>query len=450
MGRFVTARQFAVPIEILTNFCPVNHYYRTLLTAACISLCGLLQAQTPAGFREDADRLYALLQKTPGYKAQIKGKKKKAYAGLYASLLEANPQDDFQAFQLLSQLLLPIKDNHLGFYTVGRNYLQTADYADSAAVRQYRSSSAFLAFPKIAVNADSLAAALRSKPKDSIEGIYQYGRLLTAGLFRTARPDSLVAVVLHSNIPNWVPGQLAFTLKEQASLHFQGWFAHPILKNFQLVRSEHWVNGALTRTNFYMTEPGTVWRKETEIRDYVNLGAGVPDFVFQSVAPGVIYLRLGTFSASTKNLQQSAAFYAGIKDSLQARHLVLDLRNNVGGSFKASRKYLELARRFARSGKVYVLANHQTMSNGERFILKLKGRKNVLILGTPTKGTLAYGSNYGRHTALPSGRFGFYPTDMRDWGGYKRYEDIGVLPDQALDPERDWVEQVLAMINKTS
>ena len=81
------------------------------------------------------------------------------------------------------------------------------------------------------------------------------------------------------------------------------------------------------------------------------------------------------------------------------------MRNNEGGANKVLNKFLDLMERYNKNGRVFVLINNGTLSQGEIFTLQLKQFKNVITLGQTTKGMLAYGSNYGKREKLSSQSF---------------------------------------------
>jgi len=147
-------------------------------------------------------------------------------------------------------------------------------------------------------------------------------------------------------------------------------------------------------------------------------------------------------------MQQSNEFYDSIKNLLTASNLILDLRNNDGGANKVSKKFLQLIRQYTKNGKVYILVNNGTLSQGEIFTLQVKQLQNVTILGQTTKGMLTYGNNYGKREKLTSNSFEVYITDMK---GDKRlipYENYGINPDIILLDTKDWIEQTIEIIRK--
>lgn len=398
----------------------------------------LSNAQRP-GYNADVDKLYTLLQKTPSYKAQIRGDKQTQYKQLYNHIKTdlPNAKTDFDRFYLLAQLLLPIKDNHLYFYQAIEKDITNAMLMDSAFIRSYRGSAAFKDYPRVNIRLDSLEDALKSKSKDSVEGIYYYTRALKVGLYRTAKKDSLVGVVLQSNIHNWDKGQIAFILREDRPNHFIAYHGHILNKTFNQLRNEKLMHASLTESG---------WKKDIGGADYINIAWGTAIFQLKSLTPNVQYLRLGSFASSDKSIAAAQEFYLRIKDSLTAPNLIVDLRNNGGGGFKTSQRFFDLLKKYSNKGTIYALINNRSVSNTEQFTLKLKELKNITLLGETTNGMITYGSNYGITETLPGGHFKLYITDMKESGNYLPYEGIGVAPDVFLKTDSDWVAQVLGMI----
>jgi C-terminal processing protease CtpA/Prc len=87
------------------------------------------------------------------------------------------------------------------------------------------------------------------------------------------------------------------------------------------------------------------------------------------------------------------------------------------------------------------------MSRGEIFTIQLMALPNVKVYGQTTKGTIAYGTNYGTVEKLPSGHYGVSITDMDDKEGYVKYESYGIEPHVVLQNDGDWIEKVLQLIS---
>jgi hypothetical protein len=406
-------------------------------------------AQTAATYQADLAQLYQILQKLPSFQDQITGKKREAYQNLVAKLRQDTTQiqSKFNQFCQLAQLFFPLNDNHLAFSQVEFN-LSLEQLKDADLVNKYRNSKAFLQFPTLALNLDSLQTALLASPSDSIAGIYQYEQYLKVGLFKKANTQEYWGVVLASELPHWDKGQVAIRLCEYMPNHFKAIYAHPIFKVFQLEPNEKWRKGALLNSYFYATGSQSTYQKATQSIDYARFSRDEPEFQFRTLSPKVQYMHIGTFMANPRQSAASKAFINTYRDSLRAAHLILDLRNNRGGADKEAKKFTELLKKYAQTGKIWVIVNNETISQGELFLLFLKKLPSVKVLGEATQGMLAYGSNYGRQTRLPSDNFQVYTTDMRNGSKALTYETVGVQPDIYLNNQRNWLDQVLDLINQ--
>lgn len=405
---------------------------------SCLMLAGV-NAQTVSGCSASLDSLHDFLKKMPSFRQQISGNKKEKYENMLAALrTEATSVTNaFDCFLLQTKLVLPLKDNHLLLYQLPAKEFRYADLKDSIFLQQLLQIPAYKDFPCVAISRDSLEQALATKPADSVEGIYWYENLLKVALYRTAKADSLLAVVLFSKMPQWEAGQLAFILLEFQPAMFRAIHANLLTKNFLLYRDEKMIDGQLIKVP---------WKKDPAKKDHINLPANEPTYSLKWLTNGVQYLRLGSFATYPKMLKASDEFYDRIRDSLTSKTLVVDLRNNGGGGFKNSMKYVKLLNKFSRTGKIYLLINNGTYSNAEAVAITLKRAGSVTTIGMDTHGSLTYGNNYGKTHYLYSSGTALYPTDMRDEGNYLPYEDTGLKPDIKLKPDENWIEQVMAII----
>jgi hypothetical protein len=408
-----------------------------LMLGCCIIIS--TNAQSITACSASLDSLYDYLKRMPSFRQQITGQQKKVYNQLLEGLHReaATVTDPFQCFLLQAKLVLPVKDNHLFLYQLPAMQFKYAQLKDSAFLQKLLQLPAFRDFPRVNISRDSLEQVLASKPVDSVEGIYWYDSLMKVGLYRTPKADSLLAVVLYSGMPHWEPGQLAFILMEYQPSMFRGIHAHLLTKNFMLYRNEKFIDGGLTQDH---------WKKDPRKMDYINIPYAEPKFSLKQLTNGIQYLRLGSFATSTQSLKASEDFYNSIQDSLTASILIADLRNNGGGGFKNSMKYIKLLQKFSRKGKIYLLINNGTFSNAEEVAIMLKASGNIITVGMATNGTLTYGNNYGHTHYLYGSGTALYPTDMKDNGNFLSYEDAGLQPDILLKADSDWIGQVLAII----
>jgi Peptidase family S41 len=398
----------------------------------CAVLCLLfwsnIHAQVNNAYLADLQKLYETLQGTPSFKAQIKGQKLTEYQALYEQLkkAEVGHVSDPRHYLSLVQLFFPIRDNHLGFIQIDQ--LPHPDV-----------------YPSFKGNLDSLKAELAKKPLEQVEGLYQYGGVYSIGFFKSADQEYL-GVIFDSKEPHWKNGEIAARLYETEPNTLRAVYAHPKSKNLIWYPIEKYKNYSLLNSSFYFSYTDGVYSKVNRDQDHVNIPKQAPPFRFKSISTNVQYIQVKHFSADRAKFQQSQAFVDSIKNHLSAPNLVLDLRNNEGGSTKAANLYLNLLKPYSKANNIYVLINNGTISQGEIFTLQLMKWKNVQVLGQTSRGTLAYGSNYGKWEKLPSGAFSVYLTDMGGSVERLAHENIGVQPAVVFSGERDWIEQVLEVI----
>jgi hypothetical protein len=393
----------------------------------------------------DLAALKAIVQKTASYKAQIKNDKQAHYTALYErmTLDTTSTLNSYKYFYNLSQLIFPLRDNHLGFYQIpDYNNFKTKQSIDS-----FTKTKEFLDYPTYKIDIDSLKNELAKKPLDSLEGIYHYDKFYTVGIFKSGN-NEYAGVILSSEVSLWIKGQIAIHLYLYAPNLYKAIYGHPLFKNFILQPIEKFQNHSLVNSYFYGSYSQSVYSKQLRQVDHVNLPKGTSKFSLRNIGEDAQYLLIQTFQADNATVQASQRFYDSINNSARSSHLILDLRNNEGGAEKEMNKYLRLLKNYVQDGHLYVLLNNNTLSQAEIFTLKLKQLKNVTTLGQQTKGMLSYGSNYGKTEKLPSLRFAIYPTDMNNGSELLQYEGCGIKPDIVLKDDKDWLEQVVEIIRK--
>lgn len=417
---------------------------RIILISVFCSLTAVLNAQTNT-YLADLAALKSILQKTPSYKAQIKGDKQSRYNSLYDRLIldTTNNPSTFQYFFNLSQLLFPLRDNHLGFYQLP-NY---ANFKTKESIDSFTKTKEFLDYPAIKINIDSLKEVLAIKPDSSMEGIYHYGKFYSVGLFKSSDKE-YIGVIVNSEVNLWQKGMVAIHLYEYSPNLFKAIYGHPLFKNFILQTNEKYRNQSLVNSYFYGSYSQDIYSKQLQQNDYINIPKNISKFELRNINDNVQYLLIRSFQRNKTTMQESKKFYDSIKNTLTASNLLLDLRNNEGGARKETKKYFTLLKKYTKKGHLYILLNNETLSQAEIFTLRLKKLKNVTTIGQSTKGMLTYGSNYGRRQKLPSGKFEIYPTDMKGNKKLLQYENYGIIPDISLNQNSDWIGQVIKIIQE--
>ncbi len=354
----------------------------------------------------DLDFLYQAIKKMPSFKVQLRNDKNyiALYQNLRADLADTN---ELAVYKKLYQLIAPIKDNHLGFYKLVDTTVKSKPIV-------------------LKINTDSLRQVLLKRPLNDLEGIYKVDEHEFA-VFKSADHEYTL-LYLKTKI---VTGFLIETPHQ--SLDFISLTGGN--RGMVLARNVKHVNGNFTTINLYKTAKPK----------FGNLAIGKTNFEFKKLSNVVDYLRLSSFSSTNTNIAASIAFLNSVKDSINAPNIIVDVRNNSGGGFKTSKRFIDFLTKYI--GKIFLLQNVKTGSNAEKFIIRLKDRKNVITLGETTVGTLAYGSNYGKTLTLPHHKFEFYPTDMKADRADLAYESVGVKPMVVLDYfSEDWISQTLKYI----
>ena len=395
-------------------------------------------SQQNSVFQSDLTSLYNALKETPSYKEQITGQKKKEYDLLYEKLKTGKIKPSrFDSLYKLSELLWPIRDNHLALYERPDPDFKSSMLNDSVLVRKFRESSRFKSYPLPLTNVDKLEHKLAGKPLGSIEGIYYQGEF-KIGIYADKKEKRFKGVILASKSPIWKKGEMVLFLTALQNGRYRGVYANLYNKDLLFIKNEKLTDGRL----FYLGSK----KESPPLLGHINYNK--PLMELKTIDSNIQYLRLGNFRTSTDAMALSQQFYTKIKDSLTAKNLIVDIRNNPGGGFKSSAKFLSLLKRYSSRGKIYVLVNSRTVSNAEQFSIRLKGYTDVVTFGETTMGMITYGSNYGKTVSLPSGKYDFYPTDMTDAGNFLTYEESGYQPDVKLDQKSDWIEQLIQRINQ--
>ncbi len=391
------------------------------------------QEQETCNCTEDLQFLKTTLQDTPSFKKQVKGNPDHPFYATWETLskeeLTAIPVLD--CFLKLQQLATTIKDRHTEITGMGQA-LNSKNIKDSIWGADYQQTEVFKNHPSYDGDLSVLKQTLQKSAPTAIAGIYSYDPHLTIGVQQTGA-DTYEMIVLQSNLYNWAPGQYFGRLTKNPHRGYDIWYYHLVSKGLRYLSGMEVSYGNLLK----------VFQKEG-VPNY-SFPKATKNWVYERLSEDVDYLYMGSFGNADKNVAAFKTFYAQLKNTPLAPHVILDLRNNGGGNEKYSDPFLKLLRK----KKVYILTNQYTGSNAEQFTLKLRKLKEVKHLGSTTRGVLAYGRNYGTTYTFPSGNFTIEPTDM-NFHKYIDYEWTGIQPDQELDNTQDWILQVQQLIAKGS
>lgn len=407
---------------------------KLITVIAFITLNFALAAQSNCDCKAELNFVYEQMQTMSSFKSQIKGDLAREFEAKYQALSSqvSIEMDKLDCYVQINDLMGLVKDKHAGVYGVRPDYSYD-DAKDSSFIAAYQKTTAFTDFPKVDLDLASLRSKLAQKPISDVEGIYTIGSLLKVGVYRIAESDSLVGVMLESNLGIWEPGQIYLYMSATNQSNRYDITAYgQVHKNLVFYKS-HLVEHGILMSN--VVKEG--------MSNHVFANAEAEDtYKLKTLSEDVQYVWINSFSR-IGNADNRDALVSQIQNDLTADNLIVDLRNNGGGASKIS---LPIVRAIKKSGvKVYVLTNYNSGSNAEQTTIRLKNIKNTVHLGQTTYGAVAYGHNYGTTYESPSGLFFIAPTDMR-FNHYLKYEEVGVSPDIKLSPDSDWIEQTMKII----
>ncbi|MBL4662919.1 MAG: hypothetical protein JKY22_05045 [Flavobacteriaceae bacterium] len=409
---------------------------KTLITLIfALTFSSIIQSQIQyCDCKTDLDFLVTKMKEMPSYKHQIIKKRKEREFNqqyqIFADQMET-PTSKIKRFNYLNKMMATVVDLHA---SVGSNSegISKEILNDTSALQTYLNSEEFINHPRTLHDLALLRKELAQKPITEIEGIYK-SEGLTIGVYESDSAQKYEAVVLESELLTWNPGQIVMYLTPNGNDRFNLLYFSRDSKKIQFSKGVSASNG---RILYYV--------KEGVVSNEINFSK--EKWVFEQLSDTVQYIYFGEFSNTNSVKKTSKEFYAKMKDSINAKHLIIDLRNNGGGNKKNSDPFLKLFKK--NKGNIYVLTNSFSASNTEQFTVKLKKLSNVIHLGETTRGVIAYGMNYGYTYETPSGLFSILPTDMDFHKTYFEYEGKGIVPTVKLNFDSDWISQTIEYIEK--
>ncbi len=404
----------------------------TFLIATLFTTFSFAQSET-CDCKKDLDFLVKKMKKTPGYKHQIKNKKEAEFTKMYTELASKMTSEISvtECFKLLTEQINTVKDYHSKI-AMNREYFSKEDLNNIEKVTSFKNSVFFKNLPRTEADIEQLKETLSQKPNTSFEGIYSYGDDLVIGIVKTDAPNSYEGVVLESNVTTWDVGQINFYATQNEDGRFDFF-------NYEL-------NSYTPRYMMNITfANGRVWgyKKTFNKNNHEFYTGDKGNWIFKELQNGVQYIRISHFSGSRNNRKAQKEFYTRMEKELTAPYVILDLRDNGGGSYEVSDPFLKLFKQ--KNTTVYVLTNMYTASNAEQFTAKLLNENNAIHVGQETFGVVAYGSDK-EWPSSPSKKFTFRMMDMDFHDQFFQYEGKGITPSTSLNFDTEWITQTLELI----
>ncbi len=386
----------------------------------------------PCNCITDLDFLDKKIRKAPSFK--------KNRADYLSYLPEAREKgqslsSDYDCLVLLNKVMLKINDNHSKIYGVDNGAIDEIRN-NPERLRDFKNSVLFNSYPRPSMDLDSLKRTLETKALEDLEGIYKKGNKLSIGIFFIEEENHYQAIVLESEIPVWQVGEIIYTMVPYGNNYLM------------IVGGDIETKRMITYTEriemgFFLTMG---FQKDIAKTNYSLSIYPDSTYLRQELSSEITYLKIGSFNSWYPTLSDAESFYKSLVGTLSKPHLIIDLRDNGGGGDRNSTILLKIIKKYLKENQVYILTNHRTASNAEQFVFKLQNKKNVIVVGARTNGTIAYELK-GESDILPNDRFLAVFTSKRH-KKFVQIESVGIEPDIKFNIETDWIYQLVEFIHQ--
>ncbi len=266
---------------------------------------------------------------------------------------------------------------------------------------------------------------------DSISGIYFGG--VDKILVKQENNNTWLGITLESNSSKWEKGKIRLVIKKTKNNIFE------IFEYFQ--------NGYLFYQKDVKIENGrihsTFWNKQNK---YFFNQNHLENFTYKTINSSFDYIGIKTLNRINSLINEMDNFLNQNLQNLTKPNLIIDLRNNGGGSVKQAEKLLESLKNNENIKQIYIIINFKTASAAELMTLKLKEDKRTIIVGENSKGMIEYG--YGNKSYSSQSSCSKFKIDLSTEQTNKnlsKYECVGIKPDYTLNNESDWMEQIIKL-----
>ena len=226
-------------------------------------------------------------------------------------------------FKTLTYYVEFFKDNHTSL----QSYSKEVDENDSASVAEFLTSDAYL----LAEEYELKNAQPGQYPLGDIRGTYQShdGRYTMAVVPDQGPYRDYVGVITESKSKLWKPNQVRMELKEIDEGHWEA-FVYEDDHSLKFYRDYPFVNGVLGDRWFNI-------RMDRKVNPVVD---ATDSLTFRMVNDSTAYLRLPSFL--TSQVKPIDSLVTAVDDKIkQTPYLIIDVRNNGGGSGENALRLLD-------------------------------------------------------------------------------------------------------------
>ncbi|MDX2045135.1 MAG: S41 family peptidase [Chitinophagaceae bacterium] len=257
----------------------------------------------------------------PGFNSDIKTPDDLRYKAFTNDLLRKikNNKTGIHCLIYLKKYIRYLKDHHSNI----NGAFVPLDESNPDSLRAFLNSALYKGREIINTDSNKLVKYFSALNPNSVEGIYiTADTTYTVAVIKskTANRD-YAAVILASKTPVWKKGQVKFELKDRSDGYREGFF---YMRNYSL-NYEEWLTGPgeTTIVNWRKIFPGTTASARQVISgDLVS---------FRVLDSSTSYISIRSFG-SQFNIQLDSAYKKIIPELKKYPNLVIDVRNNGGGS----------------------------------------------------------------------------------------------------------------------
>ena len=380
---------------------------------------------------QELDFVAAKLKKVPSFKSQIKNKKvHEAYIVALKKEIEKDDNIQLNCLGYLQKYLKTVRDQHL--------YIIKKEAPVNGDLEAFYQREGYKLTPVNTTPGIELIQSAKTD-NDPITTVYRNISKNYKLVIVKDSPDVYHGIILESDNPYWKKGQVRLVLGKGTGEKFE---------QFEY-NGYHQVRYAQAYFKNKVLYPSIWIPLEKEDAFKINPYKSKPyTFNFESVNESTNYLYLGSFDGSNSNKRKADSIYTIASKFIGGKpKLILDVTNNGGGGIRTYKPFIDLLSTYDKL-TIYLIQNKFCASACEQFILKLKAKANVVILGENTRGTLAYGYGNGTDSySTPCYGFKFQPTSKK-FERYLKYETTGITPDVQLHNKTSWVSQVEAYLKE--
>ena len=357
---------------------------------------------------DELENMSKLIVNAESYKTQIK---------------KAEKETDFKEWK--EKIKLEIINDSLS------NYFCTGYLQKYISFIEDRHNEVYSILNNISANVPSYSKKIDTTQQiaDKISGIYYAGS--DEILIKKENDSIWFGITLKSNSEDWVKGKILLRINKSMN------------DKFELF--EFYKNGLLYYQKDIKIENGrvhsTFWNKQNNYYFNINFKE---NFTFKSINPSFNYIGIKTLSRTNKLIKEADIFYKNHLGKLNKENLIIDLRNNGGGSINQAKPLLKSLTKNNDIKRIYVLINFKTASAAELLTLELKEDKRTIIVGENSRGMLEYGyGNRSFSTKTECSDFNVILSTTHMNKRLAKYEYVGIKPDLVLNNNSDWIDHIV-------